>query len=126
MCDRLEFRQRISRTEAKIEHFDFPFPDDDGKHVWNYPGSIALQYEALAVERALKAGAIEAKEWTHADSILAHNVIERFNRDINAKRQGDNACADTLRFDVAHGPTDGTASCAAARAAGAPKPALVL
>ena len=62
---------RTSRTASRTEVLDFPEPGDDGAHRWNYPGSISLQYEAASVARAVRAGAVEAPEWTHADSLAA-------------------------------------------------------
>ncbi|KAH8095316.1 D-xylose 1-dehydrogenase [Aureococcus anophagefferens] len=53
---------RASRTESADDAMTFPLPADDGCHAWNYPGSIALQYEALAVQRALASGLAEAPE----------------------------------------------------------------
>ena len=80
----LVVKTRASHTEASTETLDFPLPDDDGAHDWNYPGSIALQYEALAVERAVAAGAIMAPEWTHGDSIAAHAIIRNLKADLRA------------------------------------------
>eukprot|EP00629_Pelagomonadales_sp_RCC1024_P015364 CAMPEP_0119268252 /NCGR_PEP_ID=MMETSP1329-20130426/6096_1 /TAXON_ID=114041 /ORGANISM="Genus nov. species nov., Strain RCC1024" /LENGTH=355 /DNA_ID=CAMNT_0007268215 /DNA_START=52 /DNA_END=1116 /DNA_ORIENTATION=+ len=83
----LVLKTRSSRTEAETRRLEFPYPDDDGAHAWNYPGSIALQYEALAVERAVRAGALEAPEWTHADSVAAHRLIKTVRDGVQAARR---------------------------------------
>uniref|UniRef100_A0A7S3K0M8 D-xylose 1-dehydrogenase (NADP(+), D-xylono-1,5-lactone-forming) n=1 Tax=Aureoumbra lagunensis TaxID=44058 RepID=A0A7S3K0M8_9STRA len=70
-------RQRVSRTEMRETRFDFPPPPDDKKHNWNYPSSICLQYEALAVERALRSNLTQAPEWTLDDSVVAHTILHR-------------------------------------------------
>ena len=46
-----------------------------GSHVFNYPGSIALQYEAEAVRLAALEGAGELPHWTHAESIACHQIM---------------------------------------------------
>ena len=73
----LEVTRRTSRTTSVTEVLDFPPPPDDGLHDWNYPGSIALQYEAASVVRAVRNGESEAPEWTHADSLAAHRIVAR-------------------------------------------------
>lgn len=71
----LLLRQRKTRTDHIETRFDFPSPNDDQMHPWNYPGSICLQYEALAVERAVRAKKLEAEEWTLADSRKTHAIL---------------------------------------------------
>ena len=93
----LEVTTRTSRTASRTEVLDFPEPGDDGAHRWNYPGSISLQYEAASVARAVRAGAVEAPEWTHADSLAAHRIVERVRdrwryaptADVDAAKPGD-------------------------------------
>ena len=92
----LEVTTRTSRTTSRTEVLDFPEPGDDGAHRWNYPGSISLQYEAASVARAVRAGAVEAPEWTHADSLAAHRIVERVRdqcyaptADVDAAKPGD-------------------------------------
>lgn len=70
-------RERVSRTEYREQRFEFSPPPDDSAHAWNYPGSICLQYEALAVGEAVRAGLIEAPEWNFADCIAAHRILHK-------------------------------------------------
>ena len=92
---------RASRTEAADDAMTFPLPADDGCHAWNYPGSIALQYEALAVERAVASGLAEAPEWTRADSEAAHGIIRDLKRDLDAQLGAGTAGAAALAEDIA-------------------------
>ncbi|KAJ8602281.1 hypothetical protein CTAYLR_007849, partial [Chrysophaeum taylorii] len=78
----LLLRERVTRTHSREKRFDFLPPRDNGHHRWNYPGSICLQYEAMAVERALLAGAIEAREWTFDDCASAHRIIHQVKADL--------------------------------------------
>jgi len=68
--------RRVSRTETVQERHVFAPPMDDGLHKWNYPGSISLQYEALAVARTFRAGQISVDEWTHDDTLAAHAILQ--------------------------------------------------
>ena len=79
-------REHISRTESKDHRFDFLPPDDDHRHSWNYPGSISLQYEALAVERALNAGLIQAPEWNFLDILSAHRLLHQIKSDLHHRQ----------------------------------------
>lgn len=76
-------RERVDRLASTETRFDFPPPDDDARHAWNYPGSINLQHEALAVERAVKARLREASEWNHHDCLAAHTIIHQLKAFLN-------------------------------------------
>ena len=96
VVDERERREHGALADAGAGLYGDARAGDDGAHRWNYPGSISLQYEAASVARAVRAGAVEAPEWTHADSLAAHRIVERVRdqcyaptADVDAAKPGD-------------------------------------
>lgn len=66
-----EGRDLVERSE------DFPLPPvPEGALPFNYPGSQGFVYEARAVHDALRAGRLEAEEWTHEESVTTQAIID--------------------------------------------------
>ena len=65
-----------SREQSSEETFDFPLPPVPlGAKPMNYPGSQGFVHEARAVHAALRAGKLQADEWTHDESVTTQAIV---------------------------------------------------
>ena len=73
---RLTLSVAASREEASEQVLDFDVADKAGK-TYNYPGSEGFVFEARAVHAALRAGLLEAPEWTHEESVTTQAIVDK-------------------------------------------------
>ena len=67
--------------ELVEQSYDFPLPAiPQGAKPFNYPGSQGFIYEARAVHAALRAGRLEAEEWTHEESVTTQAIIDEVRK----------------------------------------------